>query len=81
MNWHDPNSLQGPVSKARGWWQEETATAVALETPCPTSTPANEDIRTELVERVRREIAAGTYETEDKLEIALARMFHDLDQA
>jgi anti-sigma28 factor (negative regulator of flagellin synthesis) len=74
MKLHDPNSLNGPVSKDRAWWIEEEAT-VAVETPAGAG-----DIRTELVERVRREIAAGTYETEDKLEIALARMFHDLDQ-
>jgi hypothetical protein len=36
-------------------------------------------IRTELVERVRREIAAGTYETPDKWEIALSRLLDRLE--
>jgi len=31
-----------------------------------------------LVERVRREIAAGTYDTDEKLEIALQRLFEEL---
>jgi len=78
-NWHDPKCLEGPVSKARGWWQEEAMASVAVEPPVEAATPGA--IRQDLVDRVRREIAAGTYETEDKLEIALARMFHDLDQA
>lgn len=35
-------------------------------------------IRWDLVERVRAEIAAGVYETEEKLEIAIERMSHSL---
>jgi anti-sigma28 factor (negative regulator of flagellin synthesis) len=35
-------------------------------------------IRIELVERVRRQIANGTYETPEKLEKALGRMFDQL---
>jgi hypothetical protein len=37
-------------------------------------------IRAELVERVRREIAAGTYDTPRKMEIALARLLERLGQ-
>jgi negative regulator of flagellin synthesis FlgM len=37
-------------------------------------------IRWELVERIRREIAAGTYETPEKLAIALDRLLERLDQ-
>ncbi len=36
---------------------------------------ASADVRHELVARVRREIAAGTYDTPEKMEIALERMF------
>ena len=36
-------------------------------------------IRRELVERIRREIAAGTYETPDKWEAALGRLFRFLE--
>lgn len=35
-------------------------------------------IRAGLVERVRREIAAGSYDTPEKLDIALDRMIDDL---
>ena len=39
------------------------------------ATNANSDIRLDLVNRVRAEIAAGTYYTDEKFEIALSRMF------
>ena len=38
-------------------------------------------IRYELVARVRREIAAGTYDTPEKFDLALARMLERLDLA
>lgn len=37
-------------------------------------------IRAELVARVRREIAAGSYDTPEKWEAALARMLRRLEQ-
>ncbi len=36
------------------------------------------DVRTELVERVKDEIATGTYETSERLEIAIDRLMEDL---
>jgi len=33
------------------------------------------NIRQDLVDRVRREIAAGTYDTEARMELALGRLF------
>jgi hypothetical protein len=41
--------------------------------------PEERPIRWELVERVRREIAAGTYETPAKLEAALRRLLERLE--
>lgn len=38
------------------------------------------DIRTELVDRVRSEIAAGTYDTPERLEGALTGLIEDLDE-
>ncbi len=40
-----------------------------------------EDFRPDLVERVRREIAAGLYDTPDKWEEALDRLFDRIEQA
>jgi hypothetical protein len=46
----------------------------------PTNLPEPaDDIRRDLVERVRREIAAGTYDTSDKWEAALERLADDLE--
>ena len=41
--------------------------------------PRGEDIRSDLVERVRREIAAGVYETPEKWDIALQRLLERLE--
>jgi anti-sigma28 factor (negative regulator of flagellin synthesis) len=66
---HSASRLNGPVSKARRSW-----THVAAK---PERSDAG--IRTELIERVKREIAAGTYETPEKLEIALERLLNRLE--
>jgi hypothetical protein len=44
-------------------------------------TPADDDapIRTDLVQRIRREIAAGTYDTPEKWEVALDRLLDHLE--
>jgi anti-sigma28 factor (negative regulator of flagellin synthesis) len=48
--------------------------------PLPTAqTPQEADIRHDLVARIRAEIAAGTYETPEKLSIALERMIDDVE--
>ncbi|HIQ20562.1 MAG TPA: flagellar biosynthesis anti-sigma factor FlgM, partial [Planctomycetes bacterium] len=36
------------------------------------------EIRQERVARIRAEIAAGTYETEEKLEIAIGRLLDEI---
>jgi len=38
-------------------------------------------VRTELVERVKAEIAAGTYETPDRLDVALERLLDEMTGA
>jgi hypothetical protein len=69
---HGPTCLEGPVSRERLAWlslgYEDNDTAPA------------DDIRTELVERVRREIAAGTYDTPEKWDAALERLWDRLQQ-
>jgi hypothetical protein len=57
---HSPTCLKGPKSRARRSWKKARGGG---------------EIRHDLVARVRREIAAGTYETPDKMEQALARLF------
>jgi hypothetical protein len=71
---HSPTCLDGPHSKNRLAWL-----SLAYEDSSDT-TPAEEDIRTDLVERVRREIAAGTYDTPEKWNAALDRLWDRLQQ-
>jgi len=68
---HKASCLSGPVSKNRRSWTQATDKP---RTPRDPST-----IRAELVERVRREIAAGTYDTPDKFEAALERLLNRLE--
>jgi hypothetical protein len=50
-----------------------------MENPNDPRAP-DQPIRTELVERVRREIAAGTYDTPEKWDIALERLLRRLQE-
>jgi hypothetical protein len=71
MHTHGSSCLQGPVIKDRPWWRAA---------PRPTTVRAESDpIRRPLVERVRREIAAGAYDTPEKFEAALGRLLAYLD--
>lgn len=72
---HGPTCPEIPVSRRRSRKRKEDGggkPCLALYDP---------GIRTELVERVRREIAEGAYVTPEKLEIALERLFDRLSQA
>jgi hypothetical protein len=56
---HGPSCLEGPASRTFARWSKRAR---------------HRHIRWELVERVRREIAEGTYESPEKLEIAMDRL-------
>jgi negative regulator of flagellin synthesis FlgM len=51
-----------------------------MEQPVGEALFPDPDIRQDLVERIRREIAAGTYETPEKWELALERLIQHLEQ-
>ena len=89
---HGPSVLQGPITQHRPWWLDEDQPTTSiddlasdrqartmdtpLDEPCPSEPP----LRTELIERVRREIADGTYETAEKWDIALDRLLDRLEK-
>jgi hypothetical protein len=73
MHNHGPNCLDGPLSRGRRCWSRSSA-----RTKRSAATPSA--IRRDLVERVRREIAAGTYDTPEKWQAALDRLHDQLDR-
>jgi hypothetical protein len=74
MHEHGPDDLTGPVRGSAAWWQ---GLAAPPDTPPAETAPPKKKrksatpIRKDLVERVRKEIAAGTYDTQEKWEAAL----------
>ncbi len=69
---HSTSRLRGPLSRNRVWWK------VAPE-PLPVGAPRRRaasapGIRTDLVSRVRREIAEGRYDSPEKWDAALTRL-------
>jgi hypothetical protein len=71
---HGPTCLQGPVSRARRWWVYPTAAETAPENAGPRPRTDSQEIRADLVARVRLELAAGTYDTPQRWEAALDRL-------
>jgi hypothetical protein len=71
MHPHRPSCLQGPFSGDREWWQQ-----LNLAT-----TPGQDELpfRADLVARLRREIADGTYPTAEHWEAALEQMLRRLE--
>jgi hypothetical protein len=80
MQPHQPRDLSGPVRGTETWWRGLPKSDAAGEEermegsshgkgefPRQPGSP----IRKDLVERVRREIAAGTYDTPEKWDAAL----------
>jgi hypothetical protein len=90
MHEHGPKCLDGPIRGTSGWWQElgrlgglaDVAPPPKRKRPRKRARQVGEEgssrIRTELVERVRREIAAGAYDTPEKWEAALDRLLDHL---
>jgi hypothetical protein len=70
MRTHSPTNLDGPISVTRDWWR--AAVGPPPEAPEP-------PFRAGLVEEIRRQIAAGTYETPEKWEAALDRLLDRLE--
>lgn len=88
MHTHVSTCLRGPVSRTHSWWADAaTATRSSRRRvsnmdyrgrqPRP---PHDPEIRVELVARIRREIAEGTYDTPEKWDLALDRLLDRLEE-
>ena len=85
MHEHGPDELIGPIRGTAAWWHGMgAAPEVQADGPPVPIKPAKKarkqakPIRTELVERVRKEIEAGTYDTQEKWEATLDRLLDRL---
>jgi len=82
MHRHGPDCLEGPVTRNRLRWLALMAAGATGSPEVPsTPSPTQEDppLRQDLIERVRREIAAGVYDTPEKWEQALDRLLQKLE--
>lgn len=78
MQRHGPSCLTGPLSRHAGkTFPADSAGRKDDSTPKAPMTQAERKAR---IERIRREIAAGDYDTPEKFAIALDRLFRQLDQ-
>jgi len=86
MHRHGPKSLEGPVSRKRLRWlavlaEERQDDATEPQAHAGDRRAEEQTIRKDLIERVRQEIAQGTYDTPEKWEKALDRLLDDLERA
>jgi hypothetical protein len=65
---HGPSPLSGPSGRRRTRWNDN---------PPPSD---DRPIRADLVARVRREIAEGSYDTPEKFDVALERLLRRLEE-
>jgi hypothetical protein len=82
MHEHGPNCLEGPIRGSSAWWRGLVPAREVAEHSHERKETKREEvaIRHELVQRVRREIQAGTYDTPEKWQAALNCLFERLDQ-
>ncbi len=85
MQLHNSSCLAGPISQRRLWWQMVNGNPTKegqIDREKSNLSDSNETpFRADLVARIRRQIAEGTYGTEEQLEIALGRLFKQLEES
>ena len=78
---HQHKCLEGPVRGSPGWWQELGKLSEPVEVLPPKKKRGKKSvIRRDLVARVKKEIAAGTYDTPEKWEATLDRLLDHLSE-
>jgi negative regulator of flagellin synthesis FlgM len=82
---HGPHGINAPHAPFRGQAAGQTAGAcgtdrvdISAAAEAALSAAEGGDIRNELVNQIRDQIAAGTYETPEKLDIALDRLLDEI---
>lgn len=67
---------QGSVTNARA----DDTVELSPQARQASETEGGQQVRADVVARVRAEIAAGTYDTSDKIDALLANLLEDLDE-
>src|SRR5438093_1526452 len=86
MHEHGPEELYGPVRGTPAWWRGMGARPDQPDEGTPVQAKARkkrkdaQPIRLKLVERIRQEIAAGTYDTHERWEAALDCLLDRLER-
>jgi len=81
---HGPSCLEGPLSRTLAQWAAQKPPSAETEASYEASSnpsPPDPEIRTELVERIRRAIAEGHYLTAEKWAAALELLFKRLQDS
>lgn len=85
MHKHGSSPMEGPLRGSNGWWRGMAAPDVAASADSgqDDALPDRDDprIRWTLVRRIRREIAAGTYDSPERWNEALNRFLDDLEKS
>lgn len=83
MHTHGPSCLQGPVTRDSHWWGTSPSlvsqSRLTRSSLSDTSLGSGDGIRHHLVDRIRREIASGTYDAPEKFDAALDRLLERLE--
>ncbi len=74
----DPNAAAKPSAKSAAAAQGPDTVEISQRAQLASKLAAIPDVRADLVARVRAEIAAGTYETPEKLDAAIANLLEEL---
>ena len=88
MQPHQPRDLTGPLRGTSSWWrglepQPEAAEREQVKEKSRKGKHSRDHgppIRQDLVDRVRKEIAAGTYDTPEKWDAALDRLLERMNE-
>lgn len=79
MQSHQASCLRGPVRRTTTGWPSASADPTPRRESTDLVSTNDPNVRWELVKQIRREIAAGRYETPEKLDCALDRLLEEFE--
>lgn len=75
---HSPRQAQGPAASRPQTVDQLDISPEANAASQAGATSESNEVRTDLVARIKSEIASGTYETADKMDGALSRLLDEI---